>query len=336
MIETFAWETEAGLRGARAELHEPGDAPRLDLRTFYPIGAQQVRLTLPADRRVTRVELLRAESDVPFRVAGGACHVHDSRASSTTRWRRSSEDASTHVPTATSRNVVSNLPQRTMRYQGHARGRVALVSAWAACWMLAAGTAAAQSAVQSADRELAWQASIAGRDHITSAQPMLEGIVEDRIDAEPYAPAVDFALDALIQRRACPARAAGRMAVRRPVEALVFLRSRSRRGWRCRIAVVARTTARLGVVRGREPAAPTRAAGLHRPASDRVARRGVADPLGRRPCVGRRRRKGGGGACGVVGTAPGMPPWPWYRLADVGDGRPLLAGGPRPITWNGP
>jgi hypothetical protein len=42
------------------------------LREFYPIGEQQVRLTLPSGRRVRRVELLRAEADVPFRVTADA------------------------------------------------------------------------------------------------------------------------------------------------------------------------------------------------------------------------------------------------------------------------
>jgi hypothetical protein len=36
------------------------------LRAFYAIGAQRVKMSLPAGRKVTRVELLRAESSVPF------------------------------------------------------------------------------------------------------------------------------------------------------------------------------------------------------------------------------------------------------------------------------
>jgi hypothetical protein len=38
------------------------------IRNFYPIGAQKIRMKLPAGRRVARVELLRAEADIPFRV----------------------------------------------------------------------------------------------------------------------------------------------------------------------------------------------------------------------------------------------------------------------------
>jgi hypothetical protein len=42
------------------------------VRSFYPIPAQKVRMKLPAGRRVTRVELLRAETDVPFALTDGA------------------------------------------------------------------------------------------------------------------------------------------------------------------------------------------------------------------------------------------------------------------------
>ena len=40
------------------------------IRNFYPIGPQKVRMSLPQGRRVTRVELLRAEKNIPF--TGGA------------------------------------------------------------------------------------------------------------------------------------------------------------------------------------------------------------------------------------------------------------------------
>jgi len=39
------------------------------IRRFYPIGPQKVRMKLPAARKVSRVELLRAEKDLPFRHA---------------------------------------------------------------------------------------------------------------------------------------------------------------------------------------------------------------------------------------------------------------------------
>ncbi len=47
------------------------------LRAFYPIGEQRVRLAVPPSRKVTRVELLKAEKDVPFEVTGGRRVVHD-------------------------------------------------------------------------------------------------------------------------------------------------------------------------------------------------------------------------------------------------------------------
>ena len=327
----FAWETEAGFALHVLNYTNPA-MHRGWIRAFYPIGPQRVRFTVPPSARVSRVSLLQAGVDVPFQRAGRRGHLHDPQGG---RLRGRGHRLRTRArmpPTATSRNLVSNPPQRTMRYQGHARGRVALVSAWAACSMLAAGTAAAQSAVQSADRELAWQAWIAGRDHITSAQPMLEGIVEDRIDAEPYAPAVDFALDALIQLHA-PLRPEllGRVAVRRPVEALVFLaREPGMAGDAVLLSLLERrhgyewfAAANLLLQRAPPGFTAQLLTGLRIVAWLTLSDEGHALAGGA--------GEGGGIACGVMGTAPGMPPWPWYRLADVGDGRPLLAGGPRPI-----
>ena len=70
VIETFAWETEAGFAVHVLNYTNPA-MHRGWLRAFYPIGAQTVRFQLPAGKRVTRVELLQAESDVPFRLSGG-------------------------------------------------------------------------------------------------------------------------------------------------------------------------------------------------------------------------------------------------------------------------
>jgi hypothetical protein len=71
VIEAFAWETEAGyavhiLNYTNPTMHKGW------IRDFYPIGAQKVRMKLPAGARVARVELLRAETNVPFRVTGGS------------------------------------------------------------------------------------------------------------------------------------------------------------------------------------------------------------------------------------------------------------------------
>ena len=70
VIETFAWETEAGFAVHVLNYTNPA-MHRGWIRNFYPIGAQKVRMALPAGRRVTRVELLRAGTDIPFRVATG-------------------------------------------------------------------------------------------------------------------------------------------------------------------------------------------------------------------------------------------------------------------------
>jgi len=70
-IEAFAWETQAGFAVHVLNYTNPA-MHRGWLREFFPIGAQQVRLALPAGRRVSRVQLLQAEKDVPFRVAEGA------------------------------------------------------------------------------------------------------------------------------------------------------------------------------------------------------------------------------------------------------------------------
>lgn len=71
LAETFAWETEAGFAVHVLNYTNPA-AHRGWLREFYPIGAQRVRMQLPGGRRATRVELLAAEKDVPFRLSGGA------------------------------------------------------------------------------------------------------------------------------------------------------------------------------------------------------------------------------------------------------------------------
>jgi hypothetical protein len=41
------------------------------IRETYPIGRQKARMRLPAGRRVTHVELLRAGTAIPFRQSDG-------------------------------------------------------------------------------------------------------------------------------------------------------------------------------------------------------------------------------------------------------------------------
>jgi hypothetical protein len=69
IIETFAWETETGftvhvLNYTNPNMHKGW------IRSFYPIGEQRVKMTLPAGKRLSRVELLRAEKDIPFNQSG--------------------------------------------------------------------------------------------------------------------------------------------------------------------------------------------------------------------------------------------------------------------------
>jgi len=69
VIETFAWETEPGfavhvLNYTNPNMHKGW------LRQHYPIGEQKVWMKLPPGRKVSRVELLRAETSVRFRRQG--------------------------------------------------------------------------------------------------------------------------------------------------------------------------------------------------------------------------------------------------------------------------
>jgi hypothetical protein len=69
VIETFAWETEAGFALHILNYTNPA-MHRGWIRNFFPIGEQKVRMDVPPGRRVTRVELLRAEKTIPFRQTG--------------------------------------------------------------------------------------------------------------------------------------------------------------------------------------------------------------------------------------------------------------------------
>jgi len=71
VIEIFAWETQAGFTIHLLNYTNP-NLHRGWIRNFYAIGEQKVRMRLPEGKCVTRVELLRAGRDVPFRVVGGA------------------------------------------------------------------------------------------------------------------------------------------------------------------------------------------------------------------------------------------------------------------------
>jgi hypothetical protein len=70
VIESFAWETQAGFAVHVLNYTNPA-MHRGWIRDFTPIGAQRVKMSLPPGRSVTRVELLRAETDIPFTQSGG-------------------------------------------------------------------------------------------------------------------------------------------------------------------------------------------------------------------------------------------------------------------------
>jgi hypothetical protein len=65
LVEAFAWETEPGFALHVLNYTNP-NAHRGWIRDFYPIGAQTVRFDIPEGKTVSRVQLLRAETDIPF------------------------------------------------------------------------------------------------------------------------------------------------------------------------------------------------------------------------------------------------------------------------------
>ncbi len=71
LIEAFAWETEPGFAVHLLNYTNP-NTHRGWLREFYPIGEQRVWMELPPGKTVRRVELLRAEKEIPFRTNGNA------------------------------------------------------------------------------------------------------------------------------------------------------------------------------------------------------------------------------------------------------------------------
>ena len=68
-IEVFAWETEPGfalhiLNYTNPNMHKGW------IRDFHAIGRQRVKMTLAGNKKVSRVELLRAEKGIPFSQKG--------------------------------------------------------------------------------------------------------------------------------------------------------------------------------------------------------------------------------------------------------------------------
>jgi len=71
LIESFAYETEPGFALHVLNYTNPNTHRGL-IREFYPIGAQRVRFAVPDHRKVSRVELLKSSSDIPFQQANGS------------------------------------------------------------------------------------------------------------------------------------------------------------------------------------------------------------------------------------------------------------------------
>jgi hypothetical protein len=68
LVECFAYETEPGFALHILNYTNPNTHRGL-IREFYPIGAQQISFEVPAGRTVSRVQLLKAGSNVPFQRA---------------------------------------------------------------------------------------------------------------------------------------------------------------------------------------------------------------------------------------------------------------------------
>jgi hypothetical protein len=69
VVECIAWETAPGFAVHLLNYTNP-NLHRGWLRRHYPVGEQKVRMTLPADRTVVRVELLRSERKIAFQQTG--------------------------------------------------------------------------------------------------------------------------------------------------------------------------------------------------------------------------------------------------------------------------
>ena len=69
LIEIFGWQTEPGYAVHLVNYTNP-NAYANTFRKLYPISAQTVRMTVPADKRIRRATLLRAGTELPFQQDG--------------------------------------------------------------------------------------------------------------------------------------------------------------------------------------------------------------------------------------------------------------------------
>jgi Hypothetical glycosyl hydrolase 6/Beta-galactosidase trimerisation domain len=66
LVECFAWETEAGFAIHILNYTNP-NTHKGWIRKFHTIGEQRVKMRVPEGRIISRVELLRAEEEIPFK-----------------------------------------------------------------------------------------------------------------------------------------------------------------------------------------------------------------------------------------------------------------------------
>jgi hypothetical protein len=181
----------------------------------------------------------------------------------------------------------------------------------------------------------AWGAWIAGRDRIEQAQPMLEQLVAATIDGDPYAPPVDFALDALIELDAeLPTDLLARIAERRPIEGLILLSHLDDGAADTVLLAMLDRERGYGWFAAANQLFFRRPAGYvaHLLAGLRIqVRLTISDDGGAMSGSG----AGGSIGCGTYQSMPGMPPWPSYHLTtSAAPGYRVLATGPTPIYYD--
>lgn len=71
LVETFAWETQAGYAVHMLNYTNPNTFKGW-ISEYYPIGEQRVTMAVPAGKSVSRVELLCAGKDIPFKMPNGS------------------------------------------------------------------------------------------------------------------------------------------------------------------------------------------------------------------------------------------------------------------------
>jgi hypothetical protein len=70
LLEAFAYKTEPGFALHLVNYTNP-NLHRGTIRAFYPVGPQSVSFAIPESRSISRIQLLKAETDIPFRRVGG-------------------------------------------------------------------------------------------------------------------------------------------------------------------------------------------------------------------------------------------------------------------------